>query len=217
MRLARIVIHILVSLLSGPLFFFLFRFLIYYLIKFVLWYVSPPPNEDVCSAIALVAAWVIAIVAPCAMLAFPYRDMHGPKNTKPDMEMIQRHIRREQEAGRIRPSARYQMSIDADGFTVAIEVEEATETGDYSGQCQHRARWSAVDSLEETERHVFLTVRKVGTIMVPAAAFVDKEEFHKFVGAVKGYLRPGPAREGITSLPPEGIVTRNSSSFGTGE
>ncbi|HEY7312610.1 MAG TPA: hypothetical protein VH643_24815 [Gemmataceae bacterium] len=37
-----------------------------------------------------------------------------------------------------------------------------------------------------------------------------EEEFHKFVGAVKGYCWASPSWEGITTTPREGIAARNS-------
>jgi hypothetical protein len=201
----------------SPAVYGLFYFVVYFFTNLCLRASSDAPPEDgLCVGIAHAAAaaftvgWFIVSVVGLSRKAF------APEGRKLRTAMAERRVRRYERAGHLSPSWRYQLSISAEGFTLVIELQEATPGVEFGGRSESRVQWSAVSRLEATDRHLFLTVRGQGEVVVPAAAFPDPGAFRAFVEAARRYLRSATTGAGITTAPREGIAGWPADQAGAG-
>jgi hypothetical protein len=201
-RLLGLLLANLIILPAGALF-------TYGLVWYVTWAASSNPDRSFLGFVPLVVAGVFVLIMLAAQVVVrfrePWRFKLRPKYralSRVETWMLRRHVTGAVKTGRIKTAWRYQLSLDAVGFTEVAELHEATAGAGVRHRRETAATWRAVDALETTGRHAFFIVGRSGWLIVPSHAFATEQLFRQFVAQAREWLAASRVEIGITATLP---------------
>lgn len=151
-----------------------------------------------------------ASVAAARKLLFPGRERSAYR------KLMVHSVREAQTWGPLRFPRRDRVVVTGEGFTESNAYDDDGGGVTITERRETAVSWHAVESIDVTDDHLFITVRAKGYLIVPRRAFPDEQAFLRFAGIVRRYCDaaveptgfgdkggPTPSPEvRITGLPP---------------
>jgi hypothetical protein len=111
--------------------------------------------------------------------------------------------------GAIKTAWRYQLSLDAAGFTELASLDAGPDSGPLY-RYETVAKWKMVETIEATDRLALIGLGWWGCLLVPRTAFATEDLFQAFLAAAKRWHAAAQVETAITAGPPALPLERSS-------